>query len=64
MILYHGSNGIVEKPDVFHSRKRVDFVFSCRKGRDKSDYDIVTQNCGRDRRKTWKKLIQKILVKK
>lgn len=25
MILYHGSKVIVEKPDIFHSRKRVDF---------------------------------------
>lgn len=25
MILYHGSKVIVEKPDIVHSRKRVDF---------------------------------------
>ena len=25
MILYHGSNSVIEKPDVFHSRERVDF---------------------------------------
>lgn len=108
MILYHGSKVIVERPDVVHSRKRVDFgpgfyvtplieqanglcrryvhdgldafiskyrldedvfydnqikilkfesyseewldfVFSCRRGQDKSDYDIVSGGVANDK---------------
>lgn len=108
MILYHGSMVVVEKPDVVHSRKRLDFgqgfyatplidqakslcrryiysglaayiskyqldeevfrnikvrvlqfeayseewldfVFSCRRGQDKSDYDIVMGGVANDK---------------
>lgn len=108
MILYHGSKVIVERPDVVHSRRRVDFgpgfyatplieqakglcrryvhdgldafiskyrldedvfynneikilkfdsyseewldfVFSCRRGQDKSDYDIVSGGVANDK---------------
>ena len=107
MILYHGSKIIVKKPDIFHSRKRVDFgpgfyvtplydqakklcmryiaseqdayiskyilndeiwksnfkilqletysdewldfVFSCRKGKDKTDYDVVIGGVANDK---------------
>lgn len=49
MILYHGSKVIVERPDVVHSRRRVDFVFTCRRGQDKSDYDIVSGGVANDK---------------
>lgn len=68
MILYHGSNVEVRKPDILHSRKNVDsfskckalsfetyseqwldFVLSCRKGRDKTDYDIVMGGVANDK---------------
>ena len=48
MILYHGSNLAIPKPDILHSRPYVDFVVKCRSGQDKSDYDIVIGGIAND----------------
>jgi hypothetical protein len=42
MIVYHGTTEIIEKPDVVHSKKYLDFVSACRRGEPlNKKYDIV-----------------------
>ena len=41
MILYHTSTLEIRKPDLLHSRPRLDFGKVCRKGLPHKDYDII-----------------------